>query len=144
MKDTNTEIIARKAFTEIASQFPSLQMVEDKDAPVEISITIPVQSGVKQKVWLCLQNGDELHFSVGHFWLEWFPCTNPERVESFIDAVVGFLSGKYRIIEHFRGEKCFKAELQAPKSDSWQTIGTRWKFALPFPFGKTFREVRNV
>ena len=144
MKSTDNETIARKAFVEIASHFPSLQMIEDKNAQVEISITIPVQPGLKQKVWLCLQNGDELHFAASNFWLEWFPCTNPERVKSFVNAVVGFLSGQFRILEHFRGTRCVKAELQAPKSDSWQTIGTRWKFALPFPFGKTFREVRNV
>jgi hypothetical protein len=142
MKDT--EAIARKAFAEIASQFPSLQIVEDKDLPVEISIQIPIQPGLNQKVWLCLQNGDELHFAVSNFWLEWFPCTKPERVKSFVDAVVGFLSGKYRIIEHFRGTKCFKAELQMPESDGWQTIGTRWKFSLPFPFKKTLQEVRNI
>jgi predicted N-acyltransferase len=54
----------------IASRFPNLRMAEDQGKPVEISITLPVQPGLKQKVWLCLQNKDELHFQVGHFWLE--------------------------------------------------------------------------
>src|SRR6185437_2947131 len=99
------EGIAQKAFSEIFSRFSSLKVTENKDEPVEISYTMNVQSGLKYKVWLSLQNNDELHFSVENFWLEWFPCTKREEVDVYIDAVSGFLSGKYRIFEHYRGKK---------------------------------------
>jgi hypothetical protein len=124
------EAIARQAFADISARFPHLEITENLDHPVEISLTLPQQPGMKHQVWLALQNEDELHFSVGHFWLEWFPCTRPERVEQFVESVCGFLSGQYRVIEHNRGQSCFKAELQKPSSQGWETIGTwsrlRW------------------
>lgn len=82
MPGIDTEAIARAAFGQIQLRFPALRMVEEQNPHVEISITLPIQPGLEQQVWLCLQNNDELHFSVGHFWCEWFPCTMPEKVES--------------------------------------------------------------
>jgi hypothetical protein len=143
MAADDAETVARHAFSEIAARFPSLNIVENVGDPVEISLTIPPQPGCKYSVWLCLQNFDELHFSVGNFWLEWFPCTKPERVKSYIDAVSGFLSGKYRVLEYYRGEKCVKAKLQAPQSEKWRTLGTWSTLALPFPLRRTVREIRN-
>ena len=67
MDTSDTEAIARGVFAEIAKSFPSLKMVENHGEPVEISITMPVQPGLTHEVWLCLQNRDELGFSVGHF-----------------------------------------------------------------------------
>lgn len=144
MDRRDTEAIARGAFAEIAKRFPSLQMVENHDDPVEISITIPAQPGLSCKIWLCLQNGDELGFSVGHFYCEWFPCTKPDRVGKYLAAVAGFLSGNYRILEHYSGKRCYKAKLQRPEGDSWRTIATRF-----FGFGiggfskRTVKELRN-
>jgi hypothetical protein len=95
-------------------------------------------------VWLALQNNDELHFSVEHFWLEWYPCTKPSRVSEYIAAVIGFLSGEYRVLEHYRGKRCVKAELQAPSDGGWQTIGT-WSNLLSFlPMRQSFRAVSNA
>ncbi len=136
--------IARRAVAEIAARFPNLSMVENPKDPVELSITLPIQPGLKQKVWLCLQNNDELHFSVGNFWLEWFPCTDPSRVSAYVDAVCGYLSGEYRVLEHYRGKRCVKAELQCPVAASWRTIGTWSRLWLPIPWGKSFNEVRNA
>jgi hypothetical protein len=144
MADHDTETIARRAFADIAAQFPQLRMVEDEGVPVEISITLPAQPGLKQKVWLALQNNDELHFSVGNFWLGWFPCTEPKSVKSYIDSVAGFLSGKYRILEHYRGTKCVKAELQKHDAVGWNTIGTWSILWFPLPWKKEFKEVRNA
>jgi hypothetical protein len=110
MDSRDTEIIARDVFAEIAKRFPSLQMVENHDDPVEISITMPVQPGLSHKVWLCLQNYDELGIKAGdHFYIEFFPCTKPDRVEKYLDAVTGFLSGEYRVLEHYRGATCYRA-----------------------------------
>ncbi len=133
MLTTDTERIARSVFAEIASRFPSLEMIENHGDPVEISITMPVQPGLSHKVWLCLQNGDELGIGVSHFYIEFFPCTKSNRVEKYLDAVSGFLSGKYRILEHYRGTRCYRAQLQKPEGDNWRTIAdwaTIWIHSL--------------
>jgi hypothetical protein len=135
--------IARAVFGEIAKRFPTLKMVENHGEPVNISITLPVQPGLSDEVWLCLQNIDELHFSVGHFWLEWFPCTNRDRVYGYLDAVTGFLSGEYRVLEHYRKGRCYKAQLQKPEGGGWRTIGTWFKGWIPWSLKKTTREIRN-
>lgn len=144
MNPTAELAIARKAIGDIAAHFPSLRMIEEPDAPVELSIRFPVQLGLNHEVWLALQDSDELHFSVGHLWLEWFPCTKPSRVDEFIAAVIGFLSGQYRVLEHYRGKRCVKAELQAPSSVGWQTIGT-WGNLISFlPLRGSLRVVSNA
>jgi hypothetical protein len=139
----DTEAIARGVFAEIAKRFPSLKMVENDDDPVEISITMPVQPGLSHKIWLCLQNHDELGFSAGHFYIEFFPCTKADRVEKYLDAVTGFLSGKYRILEHYRGAKCYRAKLQKPEGDRWRTIASWATIWIPLSFKKTVKELQN-
>ncbi|CAD85466.1 MAG TPA: hypothetical protein DDW43_06830 [Nitrosomonas sp.] len=137
-------IIARKAIAKIAIRFPSLTMIEEPTVPVELSIRLPVQPGLNYEVWLALQNNDELHFSVGNFWLEWFPCTESSRVKEYISAVTGFLSSQYRVLEHYRGKHCVKAELQAPSGGDWKTVGT-WSNLLSFlPLRSSLREVSNT
>jgi hypothetical protein len=143
MATTDTEPIARSVFAEIAKAFPSLKMVENQGEPVEISITMPIQTGLSHEVWLCLQNRDELGFSTGHFYCEWFPCTKPDRVEKYLDAVTGFLSGKYRILEHYSGTKCYRAQLQKPEGGRWRTIASWATVWIPLWLGKTVKEVRN-
>ncbi|WP_154662468.1 hypothetical protein [Solimonas flava] len=106
--------IAKAAFAELAAQFPLLEMVPEPDAPTEISIRLPEQRGLSQAVWLGFQNNDELHFSVGHCWLEWFPCSKPAKVREYIEAVTGYLSGRHQVVEHYKGTRCVKAELQSP------------------------------
>ena len=123
LEDETLEI-AKRTFSEIETRFPHLQTIVDEGVPVEFSVTLPVQPGLKHKVNLNLQNRDELHFSASHFWLEWFPCSQPARVDEYIAAVSGFLSGEYRIVEHYRGNTCVKAELQSPQKTDWKTIGT--------------------
>jgi hypothetical protein len=144
METRDTEAIARAAFAEIAQRFPSLQMVENQDDPAEISITMPVQPGLSQKLWLCLQNQDELGVSVGrHFYIEFFPCTKPDRVEKYLDAVTGFLSGRYRVLEYYRGSTCYSAQLQKPEGDRWRTVANWATIWIPLWFKKTVKELRN-
>jgi hypothetical protein len=144
MGSSDTESIARAVFAEIANRFPSLKMVENPDDPVEISITMPVQPGLSHEVWLCLQNRDELGFSASHFYTDWFPCTKSDRVEKYLDAVTGFLSGKYRILKHYRGTRCHKAKLQKPEGDGWRTIATWATIWISLSFKKTVKDVRNL
>src|SRR6266571_9323224 len=136
--------IAKQAFEEIAARFPHLHTVRDEEAEVELIIRLPVQPGLRQQVSLYLANNDELNMVVDHFWLEWFPCTDPTKVEAYIEAVSGYLSGRYRILEHYRGKKCVKAELQAPSATGWETISTSSTIRIPIPWKKTFKEVRNA
>lgn len=140
----DTETIARDAFAAILAQFSALRMVEQPDARVELSFQIPRQKGLRYRVWLNLQNRDELHFAVEHFGLEWFPCTNPDRVAAFISAVTGFLAGESRVLERYRGARCISAELQIPKDDTWHTIGKSSCLSIPLPWRVTYREVRNT
>lgn len=137
--------IAEQAISVIHSRYPHLKFVKNLDDPVELSVTIPVQPGLAHKIWLALQNDDELSFGVGSFQVEWFPCTDRSRVEGYIQAVCGFLSGKYRILEHYRGSHCIKAQLQRPLDDgTWKTEST-WSKLWWRPFmRKEYKEVRNV
>jgi hypothetical protein len=144
MSAPSPESVAREALAAIQTRFPGLRMVEDRDAPVELSVSIPVQEGLKYKVWLGFQNRDELHFSVEHFWLEWFPCSNPSRVAAYVEAVTAFLSGKARVLERYRGAKCVAADLQLSDGAAWHTIGKWSRLAWPFPWKVTTREVRNA
>ena len=137
--------IAESAFRRISERLPSLRMERDDSVPVELSFDIPTQPGLRWAVNLNLQNRDELHFSVGNFWLAWFPCTDEAITEAYVDAVSGFLAGRYRVLEHYRGGKCVKAELQAPgAAGDWQTIGynsSKWWW---FPGRKRFVELINI
>ena len=144
MATPDTEAIARSVFAEIAKRFPYLNMVENRDIPVEIGITMSVQPGLSHEVWLCLQNRDELGFSAGHLHVEFFPCTKPDRVEKYVDAVSGFLSGKYRILEHYRGTKCYWAQLQKPEGGRWSTIANWATIWIPLSFKRTVKELRNI
>ena len=111
---------------------------------MEISLRVPAQEGLKHSVWLAFQNDDELHFAVGHFWFEWFPCTDQGKVRSFVDAVTGFLSGSYRSLEHYRGTDCFKAKLQRRTGNDWETIATWSKIRWPSFRRVTYKEITNV
>jgi hypothetical protein len=142
MIETN-ESIARRAFAAIFDQFPNLSVIEEHNPHVEIGVVIPAQAGLEHQIWLALQNNDELHFVVCNFWLEWFPCSDPARVESYIAAVSGFLAGRNRVLEHYRSGRCFKAELQQPSGSSWGTIGTWSRLRWPSFRKTTHKEVIN-
>lgn len=143
MDSAETIDIGRRTIAEILSQFSSLHSTEDPDVLVEISVTLPVQDGLQHEVWLALQNNDELTFGVNHFQCEWFPCTEQTRVDEFTNAVTGWLSGRHRILEHFRGARCVKAELQARETDDWRTLATWFKLGIPYPFKKTYKVLAN-
>jgi hypothetical protein len=124
------EEVARATFSVIVAEFPALSYAEDSAYPGEIAVLFPEQHGLSHEVRLSLGGEDELQFSVGNFFLEWFPCTEQERKEAYIQAVCGFLRGQYGVVEYWRGGSCIKARLQRPSSSGWETIGTwsrlRW------------------
>ncbi|MCZ6605653.1 MAG: hypothetical protein O7A03_10995 [Alphaproteobacteria bacterium] len=145
MAKVDTAKIAKNVFEEIASAFPNLKSRIHEDEPVELSMDIPKQDGLDFDIKLNNQNYDELHFGVGYFWCGWFPCTDRQKVEEYKKSVIGFIAGDYRILEHLRGRRAVKAELQVPKNESWITVASSsWGLPWPFPRQKTYRVVQNT
>ena len=112
----------------IRRAFPSLRIEVDEDHPhVDASVDIPSQPGLAFDVNINLQN-DELHLSAGEFWVEWFPCGDAVVFNNFMDAVVGLLSGRYRILEQRVGSSTARAQLQlrAPAGKLSRPAALRW------------------
>ena len=139
----DTITIAQAAFERIRANHPRLEMIPKADS-TELSFDIPVQARLKHRLNINLQNVDELHFTVGHLWVEWFPCTDPTKVDEFVDAVSGFIAGRLRVLEHYRGHRCVKAELQAPEGDGWRTIHTWVTLSVPIPWRVEQRVISNA
>jgi len=133
-----------KLFKAIQAEFPHLDMPLEYDHPhLDLNMDIPRQEGLAFDINVYL-DGDELHLCAGCFRLEWFPCNEADMVEKFRKAVCGLLSGRYRIVEHYRGTQPVKAQLQRPEGNAWQTIGTYRKLHIPFPWHKTKKILQNV
>ena len=73
-----------------------------------------------------------------------FPCTKPEKVDRYFEAVSGLLSGEFRILEHWRGRRPVKAELQRPIGGGWESVATWGSVSAIVPWPKkTFKVVQN-
>jgi hypothetical protein len=131
-------------FEEIRATFPSLRMDLQKEHPhVALFMDVRKQAGLSFDVNLNLQD-DELHLSAGSFWLEWFPCTDPEITARYREAVIGIVSGQYRILEHCVGKYVVRADLQRPDNQGWQTIGTSSTgLGALIPWWRTTRVLQN-
>jgi hypothetical protein len=128
----------------IQEQFPTLNLkVNSNDPNVDWSILIPPQDGLKFECNLNRQ-GDELHLSILGFWLEWFPLEDEDVAEAYFDAVVGILSGRYRIVEYVRFGRGVGGELQAPVGTSWKTIGNSSTGILPRGWLSRTRVIQNA
>jgi hypothetical protein len=136
--------IALSIFERIRAAFPSLAMDMDlQPEHVELAMDIPAQPGLSFRVYLNLQNNDELHLCASTLWVEWFPCTEPKKVDAYFEAVSGLLSGKFRILEQWRGKRAVKASLQRPRDGGWKTIhGSSHLLSIPWP-PKTLKVVQN-
>lgn len=133
-----------RLFQGISDSFPALKTkIELTHPQVDLIMDILYQPGLKFDMSINLQ-GDELHLNAGHFWLEWFPCYESDIAKAFVEAVQGLLSGQYRIIEHYRGKRAVKAELQRPKEGSWETIGTWSRLHFPFLGRHTTQVLQNI
>lgn len=106
-----------------------------------VSMDIPIQPGLSLPVFMCLENNG-LRLKVGRYQLEWFPCSDRTKQEKFINAVCGVLSGRLRVLEHYRGTRAVKAELQRKDGDGWKTVEMWSKTHWPFPWRKTVREFK--
>ena len=138
--------IAMELFDRIREAYPSLAMnLDPEPGEVELSFAIPAQEGLEFSIALNLQNNDELHLCAGELWVSWFPCEKESVSERFYVAVTGLLSGQNRIVEHWRGKRCVKAELQELKRGRWQVLATSsGSLPFPFPWKKTTNVLRNT
>ena len=142
--EKDSEEIGRKLISEILEFFPHFKWEEYPNDPVELSIGLPVQPGLKYRLWLALQNGDELCLGIGEFQGHWFPCSDPSVAEEYRSAVVGFITGSYRLVDHFKGKICIKTQLQKRVGSSWKLAYTAFHFTLPIPWKRTYRVSINA
>jgi hypothetical protein len=138
--------IALSTIERLRAEFPALSMEFDlQPEGVDLAVDIPVQAGLSFPVFLNLQNLDELCVQTSSLNVSWFPCTNPQNVEKYWEAVSGLLSGRFRILQHWRGKRVVKAELQQPTDEGWKTItGCSYLYSvMPWP-PKRFKVVQNT
>jgi hypothetical protein len=118
---------ASEVFNHIRAALPHLRIEPYlANGNVDAGIEVPVQGQLRFVVYLYL-TGDELNLTAGKgFWLEWFPATDPQVIAEYREVAVGLLSGEYRVVEHLRGNRLVKGQLQRPDGRGWQTVGT-WR-----------------
>jgi hypothetical protein len=141
----NPTDIAVETFQILKDEFPQFIIeIDESSNYTELEVSIPVQGGVYYEINLNLQNTDELHFNVDDFWGQWFPCTDPKIVDSYLSVVRGFLRGKYRIKVFSRKGKPYKRLLQSPKvsGGGWKIEYTHTSTHWPC-FKPQIRYVRN-
>jgi hypothetical protein len=131
-------------FERIRAAHPGLHMVLDADPrDVDVELTIPEQEAVAFPIRLNRQ-GDELHLEAGdHFALEWFPARDRDVADRYFDAVDGLLAGRCRIVEHYRGRRAVRAELEALRGGDWRVLGTWSRARFPVPWRTTRRVLTN-
>ncbi len=127
----------------VRRRFPSLRLAVTYEHPhVHAAAELPAQPGLLFDVTIDLQNQDELHLGAGALWAEWFPCGEQEVFDGFIEAVLGLLSGDFRILEYRVGSTTTRAELQRPSDRGWQTLATYRKLCL-LPWRRSTRVMQN-
>ncbi len=133
-------------FERIRASFPALNMKLDLHPNhVQLVIDIPAQPGLLFDVNLNLQNRDELHLQASTLWVSWFPCTKQKKVDEYLEAVSGLLSGRFRILVHRRGKRRVRAQLQRPVADGWRTVASCVEISALVPWPrKTIDVVQNV
>ena len=135
--------IARAVFDEIRESFPDLVMRDSESQDGNPQLEIPAQDGLNFDVSLYLDS-DVLNLCAGEFWGEWFPCSRSETVSSYIEAVAGLLSGRFRIVEHFRNREFLKAFLQRPSGSRWRNVSRHYHgLSLPW-FGTQQRILQKI
>jgi hypothetical protein len=127
----------------IRARFPHLQIETTPENPREDAhATLPAQPGLSFAIDLSLQ-GDELHIVAGSFWVEWFPCHNDRKYSRYLDSVLGLLSGEYRIVETYRGQRPVRATLERPVTGGWARVAIWGNLGALVPWGRTTRILSN-
>jgi len=128
--------VALKAFQIIKDTFPNLIVdlnTQTGDSDVELEMRIEIQEGLDFGIYLNFQNKDQLHLWSNTMSLEYFPANDPEITKKFIDAVIGIISGRYRILQKVRNSIPYTSYLQKKEDEKWVTIYTHHKkYKLPW------------
>lgn len=128
----------------IRREHPSLRSEILMHAPVPAA-NFPVQPGLAFRIGISVQ-GDELHLTAGdHFWVEMFPSSRPGLLEDFVASVAGLMSGHYRIVESYIGDRAVSARLEGQdERGDWKRRGT-WRSMAPLlPFPRRQRTLCNL
>lgn len=143
--------IERERFEQVlallAREFPNVRVEVERDHPhVEAAADIPVQAGVSVPISINLQNADELHLNLGeHFAVGWFPCGRDEVFHRYCEALRGWLSGGYQVVESYIGRKAVSANLQEPvKGGGWKNVTAWGNLAGCLPLPRRKRVMRNT
>lgn len=138
--------IARKILLEVAvaSELLRSSLHVQPDPELDLSLDFDTQPGLSFPVRVNLQNVDELHLCVGEvFWCEWFPWDDPRVFSEFREAMLGVISGEYRVVEFYRNHKPVRAELQRPTGGTWTKVAMYSRLRLPSPARMRTRILRN-
>jgi hypothetical protein len=108
----------------LRNKFPDLHIELNRQDPhVDASLDIKKQPGLDFGLNINMQ-GDTLHLRTDKFWVEWFPCDEDLVFKGFVEAVVGLLSGDYRILHRYVGSIHISALLQKPVQAGWEKVAT--------------------
>ena len=114
---------AKELFAQIAERH-GLHLEWDTQSPVEAAATLPKQRGLDFRLWLNLQNVDEIGVQTELFTASWFPFDDPKTETLFLTAVDGLISGDVRML-CFYGPifvRPHKVILQRRVGDRWEQI----------------------
>jgi len=135
----------REVVSILRSRFPQLKLVvEENDPNVTGNCDILKQPELDFDLNINLQNLDELHLCVSKFWVEWFPCGRQEVFDSFVSAVVGILSGEYRIVNYFVGRLHTSSDLQRFQDGRWEKVTGCANPAALIPWPREALVVQNT
>lgn len=83
---------------------------------------VPRQPGLDFDIHIALANRDELHLRAAGLKCRWVACGEPGVTEQFIDAVIGLIAGRNRIVLTVFLGRVIGCRLQQPTGRGWQTI----------------------
>ncbi|MCA3438491.1 MAG: hypothetical protein INF48_14375 [Rhodobacter sp.] len=105
-------------FQRLADEF-GLSFQLDPVAPVEVSLTFPRQPGLQRDIWVCLQNDDELWFTVDRFTYCAFPY--PEVWPTYETLLKGIIRGTCMVQHHGR-----TSYLMSLEGTEWKRVAVDW------------------
>jgi hypothetical protein len=128
----------------IRREHPSLRSELLDRAPVPAA-RFPVQPGLAFTIGVSVQ-GDELHLTAGdHLWIEMFPSSRPGLLEIFVASVAGLMSGQYRVVESYVGDRAVSARLERRDDrGDWKRTATWGNLRSLLPFPRRQRILRNI
>ena len=134
--------IAKKTFQRIEKDFSGLSMNWDYNPQhVQLALIIPAQDELDFEMNLNLQGDSDLHISTEIIWCKLYSNDMSGLSEHFYECVKGIISGKYRIVQKYSGNKMYNSLLQKPtENGDWQTIYRHIK-RPKLPWTKSYKNI---